>query len=120
MKKRSVILSFILVIIYGVFNINAQEQITKNKEITTLINKKRQYNKNNGTGYRIQLYNGLERKAKSLRSRFQVEYPGVYTKLVYKSPEWKVQIGNYKTRLEADRSLNKIREQFNGAIVVPL
>lgn len=120
MKKRSIILSFILVIVIGIFNTNAQDNITENKDITILINKKRQYNKHNGTGYRIQLYNGLERKAKSLRSRFQIEYPGVYTKLVYKSPEWKVQIGNYKTRLEADRSLNEIREKFNGAIIVPL
>ena len=120
MKKRSIILSLILGIIIGVFNSNAQDNITENKDITALINKKRQYNKYNGTGYRIQLYNGLERKAKSLRSRFQVEHPGVYTKLVYKSPEWKVQVGNYKTRLEADRSFNEIREQFNGAIVIPL
>ena len=120
MKKRSIILNLILGVVIGVFNINAQDNITDNKDITELIEKKRHYNKYNGTGYRIQLYNGLERKAKSLRNRFQVEYPGVFTKLVYKSPEWKVQIGNYKTKLEADRSLNEIREKFNGAIIIPL
>lgn len=104
----------------GVFNINAQENYTDNKEIISLIEKKRNYNKHNGSGYRIQLYNGLEKKAKSLRYRFQVEYPGVYTKMKYDQPDWKAQVGNYKTKLQADRALNKIREKFNGAIIVPL
>ncbi len=120
MKTRSIILTLILTLIIGVFNISAQDSYAENKDITSLIEKKREYNKNNGTGYRIQLYNGLERKAKSLRYRFQVEFPGVYTKLKYDQPDWKAQIGNYKTRLQADRALNKIREKFNGAIVVPL
>ncbi|WP_275315398.1 SPOR domain-containing protein [Tenacibaculum bernardetii] len=120
MKKRSIILSLILGIIIGVFNSNAQDNITENKDITALINKKRQYNKHNGTGYRIQLYNGLETRAKSLEKRFQIKYPNIQTMLKYEEPEWKVQVGNYKTRLEADRSLNEIREQFNGAIVIPL
>ena len=120
MKTRSIILTLILTLIIGIFNISAQDNYAKNKDITSLIEKKREYNKNNGTGYRIQLYNGLERKAKSLRYRFQVEFPGVYTKLKYDQPDWKAQIGNYKTRLQADRALNKIREKFNGAIVVPL
>ena len=120
MKKRSIILTLILTLTIGVFNINAQDNYTENKDIKSLIKKKRAYNKNNGTGYRIQLYNGLETKAKSLRYRFQVEYPGVYTKLKYDQPDWKAQVGNYKTRLQADKALNKIREKFNGAIVVPL
>jgi hypothetical protein len=37
--------------------------------------------------------------------------------LSYESPEWKVRVGNYKTRLEADRALLKFKEKFTGAIV---
>ncbi len=120
MKKRNILITLFLILIIGVFNIQAQDNHTDNKDIISLIAKKRAYNKNNGSGYRIQLYNGLERRAKSLRHRFQVEYPGVYTKLKYDQPDWKAQVGNYKTRLQADKALNKIREKFNGAIVVPI
>ncbi|WP_428741424.1 SPOR domain-containing protein [Tenacibaculum sp.] len=120
MKKSSLFITFLIVFATGICSLNAQTNYTNNKDIISLLEKKREYNKNNGTGYRIQLYNGLERTAKSLRNRFQIEYPGVYTKLTYKAPEWKIQVGNYKTRLLADRALNEIREKFSGAIVVPM
>ncbi|MBA6156058.1 SPOR domain-containing protein [Tenacibaculum sp. S7007] len=120
MKKQKFIITFLLLLIGGVYFANGQSNYTENKDIISLIEKKREYNKRNGTGYRIQLYNGLEKRARSFRGRFHVEFPGVYTKLSYTAPEWKIQVGNYKTRLQADRALNKIREKFNGAIVVPL
>ncbi|MDE1205177.1 SPOR domain-containing protein [Tenacibaculum larymnensis] len=120
MKKYSILITFLFIIGGSVFNVKAQDKLTENKDIISLIEKKRAYNKHNGSGYRIQLYNGLERRARSLRNRFKIEYPDVYTKLTYKAPEWKIQVGNYKTRLHADRALNEIREKFSGAIVVPM
>ncbi|WP_299005741.1 SPOR domain-containing protein [uncultured Tenacibaculum sp.] len=120
MKKHSLIITFILLFSAGVFSVNAQSKYTDNKNINSLIEKKRAYNKHNGTGYRIQLYYGLERRARSIRNRFKVEYPDIYTKLTYEEPNWKIQVGNYKTRLHADRALNEIREKFSGAIVVPM
>ncbi|WP_028891354.1 SPOR domain-containing protein [Tenacibaculum sp. 47A_GOM-205m] len=120
MKNSSLIITLIFLLSAGVFSVTAQSKYADNKNINSLIEKKRAYNKHNGTGYRIQLYNGQEGRARSLRNRFQVEYPGVYTKLTYSAPEWKIQVGNYKTRLHADRALNEIREKFSGAIVVPM
>ncbi|CAM1334113.1 SPOR domain-containing protein [Tenacibaculum aestuariivivum] len=120
MKKTKFTLLLISMIFIEVLDTNAQSKYTENKYITSIINKKKEYNKNNGTGYRIQLYNGLENKAKSLCSKFRAEYPGVYTKIKYDQPDWKAQVGDYRTRLQADKALNKIREKFNGAIVIPL
>lgn len=110
-----------ILLIFFLFRNNhsfAQETISENKEITLLIKKKREYNKYNGSGYRIQLYNGLEKKAKSYKYNFEREFPGTYTKLSYDNPEWKVKVGSYRTRLDADRALNKIREKFSGAIII--
>ncbi|MGB1043332.1 MAG: SPOR domain-containing protein [Tenacibaculum sp.] len=120
MKKHKFLFTFIIMLATSIFTGYSQENQANNKDIISLIEKKRAYNKHNGTGFRIQLYNGLERTAKSLRGKFQVEFPGTYTKLSYDAPEWKIQVGNYKTRLHADRALNEIREKFSGAIVVPL
>jgi hypothetical protein len=39
---------------------------------------------------------------------------------VYNSPEWKVQVGNYKTKLEADKDLIKFQKKITGIIVVPM
>ena len=55
-----------------------------------------------------------------MKSEFKVNYPEVYAKLDYNQPYWKVQVGNYKTRLEADKAMVNFSENFTGLIVIPL
>ena len=117
---RSLFLSSILVLFIGSFGVSAQNQNNDNEKIKDLIAKKRAYNKSFGFGYRIQLYNGNERRAKSIKSQFNAEFPGILSRLKYNAPEWKVQVGNYKTKLEADKALQLFQEEFSGIIVVPI
>ncbi|CAL2082791.1 SPOR domain-containing protein [Tenacibaculum sp. 190524A02b] len=120
MKSKHQIFFFLFIFISFTINSIAQSNYKDTKAIHKLIEKKREYNKTNKTGFRIQLYNGLEKRAKSIKHRFQLEFPDISTHLAYKSPEWKIQVGYFKTRLDADRALNKIREKFSGAIVIPM
>ena len=120
MRNKQLIITFISLLFIGAFATNAQSNRIDNESVVSLLAKKRTFNKAHGYGFRIQLYNGIEKTAKSLKGKFEVEYPGVYTKLEYNAPEWKIQVGNYKTRLEADKALNKIQSKFSGAIVIPL
>ena len=48
----------------------------------------------NGIGYRIQLYNGSEKRAKTIRAKFRIEFPSIETYLKYNAPEWKIQVGS--------------------------
>ncbi len=100
-------------------SVNAQDNYSQNKSITALLKKKRDYNKRYGTGYRIQLYNGTEKRARTILRNFRSEFTWVSSKLSYEEPDWKVKVGNYKTKLEAFRALNKINEKFSGAIIIP-
>ena len=68
----------------------------------------------------IQIYYGNETKARSLRSKFRVNFPGILSKLNYDKPDWKVFVGNYKTKLEADKAVINFSEKFSGLIVIPL
>ena len=96
-------------------NMNAQEE----QKINDVLKQRIEYNKTNrkGKGFKIQLYNGNETKAYQIKGNFQVAF-GIVAVLSYESPEWKVRVGNYKTRLEADRALLKFKEKFTGAIVL--
>lgn len=118
MKKIQLILPFLGLFLFSNNTINAQSKYTDNKEINSLLKKKRQYNKNNGVGYIIQLYNGSETRAKSIKNNFESDFNGVYTKLVYEAPDWKIQVGNYNSRLDADRALNTFKDKYNGGIII--
>ena len=98
----------------------SQNKTNESAAIKSLISKKRSFNKTYGFGYRIQLYNGNEQKARSYNAQFELEFPGIPSKLVYNAPEWKVQVGNYKTKLEADKDLMIFQKKFSAIIVIPM
>lgn len=120
MKSKSISLLFLIVLLTTSYSAFSQNKTKKSAEIKSIISKKRSFNNTYGFGYRIQLYNGNEQKAKKFMALFSIEFPDNFSKLVYNAPEWKVQVGNYKTKLEADKDLIKFQEKFSGIIVVPM
>ena len=120
MKNILVLASFLCTVFLGTITISAQNSTNSSQEIKNLIAKKRTYNKAFGFGYRIQVYYGNETTAKSLRTKFKIDFPTVYNGLTYDQPYWKVQVGNYKTKLEADKAVLQFKEKFSGLIVVPM
>jgi hypothetical protein len=120
MKSKLTALSFLIVLLATSYNSFSQNKTNESAEIKNIVSKKRSFNSTFGFGYRIQLYNGNEQKARQFMDRFKVEFPGNFSKLVYYAPEWKVQVGNYKTKLEADKDLIKFQEKFSGIIVIPM
>ena len=93
---------------------------SEHEKVNNLIAQKRDFNKENKHSivYKIQLYNGDEAQAYKIRRNFILSFPEYRTFIRYKPPEWKTQVGNFKTRLEADRALNIIKKKFIGAIVL--
>jgi len=89
-------------------------------KIEDLVSKKRSYNQQNKNTvvFKIQLYNGTESEAYKIRSNFRSAFPEFKTTIIYKQPEWKTQVGNFETKLEADRVLLLIKKKFSGAIVL--
>ena len=120
MKNRFVFLVFLSLFVLCSGALSAQEKKTDNQLISEFITKKRNFNQEFGYGYRIQLYNGFEVEAKKTRAKFRLDFPKVQTFLLYSQPEWKTQVGNYKTKLEADRALLDIKKKYESAIVIPL
>lgn len=114
-KKLSFVLFFTFFL--GITNLFSQSESEK---IDDLIEQKKAFNKNNKNSivYKIQLYNGNESEAYTIERNFNSSFPEYETHVIYKSPEWKTQVGNFNTRLEADKILNIIKIKFAGAIVL--
>ena len=101
--------------------IKAQEgnvNIQQNQKIEKLMEVKKQLNENNKIGDRfvIQLFYGDNGEANEVIQK----YRNVYTypsQITYEAPNYKVWIGNFRSRLEADRALLKIKETFPSAFI---
>ena len=120
MKFVANILVFSLLLLGTTVASFSQSQQNDNEKVELLIAKKRTYNKTNTFGYRIQLFNGDEETVKKIAKEFKVEFPDIKTYRIYNAPEWKIQIGHYKTKLTANQFLRTLKKQYPSAIVVPL
>ena len=120
MKSKFYLGSFLLLLLVSSNSVSAQNSTNSSNQVKNLIAKKRDFNSKFGFGFRVQIFYGDETKARSLQNKFKVNFPKVYTKLDYDQPYWKVQVGNYKTRLEADKAIVNFSEKFSGLIVIPL
>lgn len=70
-------------------------------------------------GYRIQINFGQDRNAAmKVRSDFSLKYPGISNYMSYQQPYFKVNVGDFRTKLEAVKNLNLIRKAYPGAFVV--
>lgn len=70
-------------------------------------------------GYRIQLYFGNDRNhATEMKTEFQHEYPKTGAYVLYRQPNFKLRVGDFKTRLEAVKFLKEIQPDYNTAFIV--
>jgi hypothetical protein len=71
-------------------------------------------------GFRIQLYAGLDRGA---ADKIKLEFLGIWPEIqvfqTYNRPTFRVRVGNYLTRSEAEMFCQRVKNQFTGAFVVP-
>jgi hypothetical protein len=71
-------------------------------------------------GFRVQIHYGVQRvKASEIKSDFMRDHPGIPSYLVYQQPNFKVRVGDCKTRLEALRLLSELQSDYPAAFVVP-
>ncbi|MFP4620219.1 MAG: SPOR domain-containing protein [Bacteroidales bacterium] len=74
-------------------------------------------------GYRIRIYADLGTQARKdseeVRAEFYEKFPDIPVYRDYDNSWWKVYVGDFRTKIEAIKSLKKVREEFPSAFVVP-
>lgn len=102
-------------------NLQAQQgtvNIQQDSRIDKLMEIKKELNESNKIGdrYVIQLYYGDNGEANNVIQKYRSLYD--YTsEITYEAPDYKVWVGKFRSRLEADRALLKIKENFPSAII---
>ncbi|GGE97978.1 SPOR domain-containing protein [Flavobacterium limi] len=105
------------------YNINAQDQnITLNQDpkFEQLLNDKRKINTSISTNdtYKIQIFSGKSEDAKKTLSGFKREFSTLDGTIIFNTPNYKVIVGNFKTRIEAERNLEEIRKKYKSVFLV--
>jgi len=64
-------------------------------------------------GYRVQVFYGSDRRQVfSQQTKFNNLYPAQNTYITYKQPNYYLRVGDFRSRLEAQRFLNELRPTF--------
>jgi len=88
--------------------------------VDELVAQKIAFNKeqNSYPGYKIQIYYGSEKECYEIKDEFTALFPDIPTSIIFSTPQWKLQVGEYRTRLEADKSIQSIKKEYPSAIVL--
>ena len=71
------------------------------------------------TGYRIQLFFDADKKlVEDARSKFTTMYPKVDTYIIYNAPNYFLKVGNFRTRLEAEKVKSTVDRDFQTNFIV--
>ena len=118
MKK---VITLLAVLVLGVA-MQAQVRVVGDVAVEQMVAKHVELNNKSKTipGYRVQIasFSGTSSKANAfdLRDRFSADYPEVQVYIVFDEPNFKVKVGDFRTRLEAYACLQKIKEFYKGYI----
>jgi hypothetical protein len=71
-------------------------------------------------GYTIQIYSGQNREeAMNAKKKMLAEVSSLTAELEYHQPKFRVRVGSYFSRLEAQRDMLRLKRPFPNAILVP-
>jgi len=70
-------------------------------------------------GYRVQIFSGSDRKgAYAAQTKFQNKFPDLRTYLTYHDPYFKVRIGDFRSRLEAEKMMQDLKYAFTSLFII--
>jgi hypothetical protein len=71
------------------------------------------------SGYRVQIFSGSSRAAAyNTQERLRQKFPDVRTYITYREPDFRVRAGDFRTRLEATKFMQDVRNMFSGLFVI--
>ena len=70
-------------------------------------------------GYRVQIFLGERKPAEDMKRTFLQKYPDVPAYISWLAPNFRLRVGDLRTRLEAESLLHQLKPEFPGSYIVP-
>lgn len=93
--------------------------IISDKRINKLLEIKKEENVRQGvSGYRLQIYQGNKDEAYRLKSKFLEKYPDSKVYVQFKTTDFRVRIGDFRTKSEAIKLKYLVERDFPNPLIV--
>jgi len=104
-------------------SINAQDQnitASQDPKFEQLLNEKRKINASLtvNDSYKIQIYTGGSENAKKTLNEFRQEFNDIDATIVFNTPNYKVWVGSFRTRIEAERNLANVKDRYKNVLLI--
>lgn len=107
-------------LLFSIFSFSQNVIVEKDIKFDFLLQEKRKLNLENKINdrLRIQIYNGELEECKKEIEIFKNKFTELEGSIEFYHPAYKVLIGNFKTRIEAERNLILIKKKYPNAFLV--
>jgi hypothetical protein len=97
--------------------------LSRDNRVDVLQDAHRRLNRQAGmNGFRVQIYTDSGNRSKlrtdRVKAEFDARYPNVPSYISYNEPDYRLRVGDFRTRLDALRFLNEISSTYLSAIIV--
>jgi uncharacterized protein YxjI len=114
--------SLVLLILLTSKSFSQDNKVTviQDPKFEQLLNEKRKINSSITVNerYKIQIFNGDSENSKKKLIEFKKENKNFDGTIVFSTPMYKVWVGNFKTRIEAEKNLNDFKKKYPNAILI--
>ena len=102
------------------FSQESKVAVSQDPKFEQLLNEKRKINSSITINdrYKIQIFNGDSENSKKTLMDFKKENKNLDATIVFSTPAYKVWVGNFKTRIEAEKNLELLKKKFPNAFLI--
>ena len=115
-------LSLIILFSWTINSFGQETNVSLNQDakFENLLNEKRKINASITINdrYKIQIYNGDSETSKKTLIDFKRDFKNLDGTIVFYTPAYKVWVGNFKTRIEAERNLLELKKRYPNALII--
>ena len=122
LTKKDLIKHSLFILLFFNFSTIIAQEVTLNQDpkFEKLLAEKRKVNSSItiNNRYKIQIFNGTSEESKKTLIQFKKDNKNYDATIVFSTPLYKVWIGNFKTRIEAERNLNALKKNYPNSIII--
>ncbi len=99
---------------------DGKTSVSVDPKIDQLLKEKRKLNTGLflNEGYKIQIFYGNSEESKKKLQEFKKEFKDLDGTIIFNSPNYKVWIGNFKTRIDVERAMVDIKKKYPTALII--